>query len=337
VLLVFLPLAVLIWIWVVAIDLGGARLSGALKAIALALRRGMPLPEILSAVARETGGKVRRRCLRGLALADSGDTVEASLSGLLALLPKDLRGSVETFAGAPALAASLEDVADRLSSRQEARSDLALDLVYPAALGLLLSAVLGFYCVFIDPLWRQMFTEMGMGAPFSQGFLNGGILVLVSIVALSLAMLAAVLWPRLSQGAWGFFSRRVAAVLQVRGDLPARMETLSKEAPWARLRKTASEVAAGLREGRSLPDLVQGKGLPPLLGWYARLGERSGEPALAWAQAAEALDLAEARRKGIFRATWAPLLVVIEAALVGLLAIGMFGNLVALAEEAMLW
>lgn len=334
--LLFLPLAALVWIWVVAIDLGGVRLAGALKAIALALRRGMPLPDILSAVAKETGGKVRRRCRRSLELADAGETVEASLSGLLALLPKDLRGSVETGAGPPALAASLEDVANRLSSRHEARSDLALDLVYPAALGLLLSAVLGFHCVFIEPQWRQMFREMGVGGLPSPGFLSGGTPILVLLMAISLAMLAAVLWPRLSQGAWGFFSRRVAAVLQARGDLPARMEALAKEAPWARIREAASRMAAGLRKGRALPDLVQGGDVPPLLGWYARLGWRSGEPALAWAQAAEALDLAEARRRGILRATWAPLLVVIEAALVGLVAVGMFGNLVPLVE-AVLW
>lgn len=320
---------------------GGARLARdralVLRQLAALLRAGLPLEEVLSLVADQTGSKrvarplaaIRARVLEGRSLSDA-------MSEQPALFPAMYTRSVAAAEQAGRLESVVARLADHAERRLALSRNLVVALVYPVLLTLISLAVVWGLLGFVVPRVVGVFERAGEGLPvitrsllavsdFVTGagaWLGAGLLVAAAAALVALRQPGPRLWldrTLLRLPLVGALVRAQAAALFARtfailvGSSVPAVEALRAASDVVANRQVQADLEAAadrVREGASIAGALQPVAwLPPLTRRLVHGGEQAGELGAMLEHAAELQEAELADTGQVLLAVLQPLLI----------------------------
>jgi len=248
----------------------------------------------------------------------------------------------------------LEEVLQRLAAFIEKDSDLRsrikAALAYPALLILLGTGAIGFLMVFFIPRFSEIFKNMGSNLP-------GSTQIVMSVsyffrdywmIPLAAVVLLPVVWTRLTSTFTGRLTvDRLKLAAPVYGDVARKSAiarftrtlgtllksgvpilsglAIAKEAMGNTvLMRDIDEAAAGVKQGRSLADILRrSRGFPAMVSDMIAIGEESGNLDGVLVNVANSYDNQVDRSVKVFISLFEPALLVVMAAIVGFVVISM--------------
>ncbi|OMH34791.1 type II secretion system inner membrane protein GspF [Motiliproteus sp. MSK22-1] len=275
------------------------------RQLATLVESGLPLEEVLQAIARQTDHKglnriiiaVRSRVLEGHTLADA-----------LSEFPKTFNELYRAMVDAGEKSGTLGTVLVRLAEHSERlhqlRGKIQLALLYPTALTLVAVAVITLLMTYVVPKVVSQFDHVGQTLPWltrwmifiSDGLVAYGVFILLALVCVVLFVKWLLsresrrfVWHRMQLRlplVAGFivcqqtlqFARTLGILVGSGLDLLQSLSIASTPVTNLCLRKSVQQASERVREGGSLArSLEQSGGFPPMLIYMIASGEQSGE------------------------------------------------------------
>ncbi len=280
-------------------------LAAATRQLATLLSAGLPLDEVLSAVAEQIErpalalalNRAREEVVQGLPLHLALEAQEQIFSPLYVNMVKvgESSGTLDQV---------LTQLADLQENQARTRSRIRAALTYPALMGLVGSAVLLLLFVFVVPQITRMLDNLGMELPLITRLLigTGDLLASSWWLLLLLAALAAVTLRRYARSEKGSLalhrralqlpligrlnlytatarlSRTLATLLQSGVPLLTALDIARGLISNKILRQALADTAVSIREGEGLAAPLQRSGVfPRLLVQMTAAGEKSGQ------------------------------------------------------------
>jgi type II secretion system protein F len=335
----------------VARRVGTGELALFTRQLADLLKAGVPLNRALSTLSEQTSNLDL-----STTIAELGKQVSAgaTLHEALGRFPKLFPGLYVSMVRAGETGGFLEECLHRLAlfieKDQELRSRIASALAYPVLLIVIGAFAIGFLMVFFIPRFSEIFRKMGDSLPLptrivmtvSYFFRDQWMFVLLGVAGLALG------WNRLGAG---FAGRRFIDRLKLRiplfGDIVRKNAVsrftrtlgtllksgvsilgalaISREAMGNRvLEDDVDEAAAGVKQGRSLAEILRGsRTFPRMVVDMIAVGEEGGNLDEVLVNVADSYDLQVERAVRVFVALFEPALLLFMAALVGFIVISM--------------
>jgi type II secretion system protein F len=248
----------------------------------------------------------------------------------------------------------LEDVLHRLATfidkDADLRSRLKAALAYPALLIVLGTAAIIFLMVFFIPRFSEIFVKLGSQLPWSTRVVMGVSYFMRDywMVPVSLAVLLPVVWARITSSFTGRHTvDRIKLAMPVYGDVTRKSAiarftrtlgtllksgvpilsglSIAKEAMGnAVLMRDIEEAAAGVKQGRSLAEILRrSRGFPAMVVDMIAVGEESGNLDQVLVNLADSYDNQVDRSVKVFISLFEPALLVVMASIVGFVVISM--------------
>lgn len=335
---------------------------GVYRQIGSALEAGLPLPETLQTLSRETRNPRLGALLHFLrAKIDEG----LALSETMKMLPRVFPPVHTAVIRAGEESGRLEQVLSELADQAEALSNMnrrfASSLVYPTVVSLFALVLFNGAFLGIVPKFRVMFSDLGiMELPWITRLaflLSGTLFPALSLIAIGLAIAVAVVltYRRASSGrlwadSWKLripmagqivekaalarFSGMMGLLLDTGIDLPRAIRLAAEGAGNRAVERLLKNVSAEVEMGDTLSEAAaKTETIPPTLAWRIGVGEETGSLPDAlmrisrlYSQQVESLVTSAA-------AVIEPVLVLTVGFGVGLLVIGMLLPLVAVIQN----
>ncbi|UXY50727.1 type II secretion system inner membrane protein GspF [Pseudomonas tohonis] len=285
--------------------LNAAALALLTRQLATLVQAALPLEEVLAAVAAQSEKRsqqamvlaIRARVLEGHGLA-------RAMADFPRAFPALYRATVAAGERAGHLGQVLLQLADYTESRQAARQQVQLALLYPGILLLAAFGIVGFLLGFVVPDVVKVFIDSGQELPVltrgliatSEALQRHGLAGLVVIAALAFGLRLALrlpgarlTWHRL-QLRLPLFGRllrasdctRFTSTLAILGrsgvPLVDALEIAAEVVANGQIRTGLKDVARAVREGGALTRALERSALfPPMMLYMIASGERSGE------------------------------------------------------------
>lgn len=315
------------------------------------LKAGVPVNRALRTLTEQTSNQEFSDTVAELEKAvSSGSSLHEALGKFPRLFPPLYTSMVRAGEAGGFLEDALRRLASFLEKDQELRSRIASALAYPALLVVIGTFAVGFLMVFFIPRFSEIFKKLGDDLPVptqivmaASGFLRDGWPFLLG--SLAFAMLLGRRAARTRSG------RRILDRLRLRAPLFGDVVRKSAVARFARtlgtllksgvpilealsiskealgnevLRDDVDEAAAGIRQGRSLAEILRrSRSFPPMVTDMIAVGEESGNLDEVLLQVADSYDTQVDRSVRVFVALFEPALLVLMAGLVGFVVISM--------------
>ncbi|MFN3484731.1 MAG: type II secretion system F family protein [Planctomycetota bacterium] len=315
------------------------------------LKAGVPVNRALRTLTEQTSNQEFSGIVAELEKAvSSGSSLHEALGKFPRLFPPLYTSMVRAGEAGGFLEDALRRLASFLEKDQELRSRIASALAYPALLIVIGTFAVGFLMVFFIPRFSEIFKKLGDDLPVptqivmaASGFLRDGWPFLLG--SLAFAMLLGRRAARTRRG------RRILDRLRLRAPLFGDVVRKSAVARFARtlgtllksgvpilealsiskealgnevLRDDVDEAAAGVRQGRSLAEILRrSRSFPPMVTDMIAVGEETGNLDEVLIQVADSYDTQVDRSVRVFVALFEPALLVLMAALVGFVVISM--------------
>lgn len=313
---------------------------------------GVPLSRALTVIEREATHPAARAAWAAVhARVRDGEALADALAAQPGLFPPVFIAMVRAGEAGGFLATVLEQIADYLERSRELLGRVATALVYPALLALVASTVVAFLLVWFIPRFATLFASFDRELPLLTRLIQHASTLLISYGPLCLAAAIAVAlglraWLRTADGslAWERLQLRLPGVGTVRATLArvrfCRMlgtllgagvplmqalgvarEALGSPVLTASLADTTEQI----RQGASLSAALGGAGgmLPPAALEAIAVAESSGRLPQELLRLAESGERELDRRLRALVALAEPLLLLIMAAIVGTIVVGM--------------
>lgn len=285
--------------------LNAAALALLTRQLATLVQAALPLEEVLAAVAAQSEKRsqqamvlaIRARVLEGHGLA-------RAMADFPRAFPALYRATVAAGERAGHLGQVLLQLADYTESRQAARQQVQLALLYPGILLLAAFGIVGFLLGFVVPDVVKVFIDSGQELPVltrgliatSEALQRHGLAGLIVIAALAFGLRLALrlpgarlTWHRL-QLRLPLFGRllrasdctRFTSTLAILGrsgvPLVDALEIAAEVVANGQIRTGLKDVARAVREGGALTRALERSALfPPMMLYMIASGERSGE------------------------------------------------------------
>ena len=248
----------------------------------------------------------------------------------------------------------LEDVLHRLATfidkDADLRSRLKAALAYPALLIVLGTAAIIFLMVFFIPRFSEIFVKLGSQLPWSTRVVMGVSYFMRDywMIPVSLVVLLPVVWARITSTFAGRHTvDRIKLAMPVYGDVTRKSAIarftrtlgtllksgvpilsglqIAKEAMGnAVLMRDIEEAAAGVKQGRSLAEILRrSRGFPAMVVDMIAVGEESGNLDQVLVNLADSYDNQVDRSVKVFISLFEPALLVVMASIVGFVVISM--------------
>ena len=248
----------------------------------------------------------------------------------------------------------LEDVLHRLATfidkDADLRSRLKAALAYPALLIVLGTAAIIFLMVFFIPRFSEIFIKLGSQLPWSTRVVMGVSYFMRDywMIPVSLVVLLPVVWARITSTFAGRHTvDRIKLAMPVYGDVTLKSAIarftrtlgtllksgvpilsglqIAKEAMGnAVLMRDIEEAAAGVKQGRSLAEILRrSRGFPAMVVDMIAVGEESGNLDQVLVNLADSYDNQVDRSVKVFISLFEPALLVVMASIVGFVVISM--------------
>jgi type II secretory pathway component PulF len=315
------------------------------------LRAGVNLNRALRTLTRQTDNpalvavieQVRTDVAGGMGMADALSRHPAAFSPLYVSMVR--AGETGGF---------LEDVLQRAAhfaeKELELRGRITGALIYPSLLVSVAVLAIGFFVFYFIPRFTEIFKDLGGELPFLTrimigisdlglnywwAFAGGGVLAGISLwralktaqgrfVYDRIRLRAPLLGPLVTKTAVARFTRTLGTLLKSGVPILTAIE-ISREALGNEVLKLdATEAAAAVKEGRNLAEpLGRSPYFPPVVVDMIAVGEESGNLDEVLGHVADAYDREVDRAVRIFVSLLEPALLVVMAAIVGLIVIAM--------------
>ena len=275
------------------------------RQLATLVQAALPIEEALrAAAAQSTSAKIKSMLLAVRARVMEGHSLAAALREYPSAFPELYRATVAAGEHAGHLGLVLDQLADYTDQRQQSRQKIQLALLYPVILMVASLAIVVLLLGYVVPDVVKVFVNTGQELPaLTRGLIatsdvvkNWGWLIVLGIIAASLAMRAALRDPALRLRWHAFILRipligrlsratntaRFASTLAIltKSGVPL-VEALSIAAAVIanlRIRERVVEAAQKVREGSSLTRALDATGeFPPMMLHMIASGEKSGE------------------------------------------------------------
>lgn len=315
------------------------------------LKAGVPVNRALRTLTEQTSTQEFSDIVAELEKAvSSGSSLHEALGKFPRLFPPLYTSMVRAGEAGGFLEDALRRLASFLEKDQELRSRIASALAYPALLVVIGTFAVGFLMVFFIPRFSEIFRKLGDDLPVptqivmaTSSFLRDGWPFLLG--GLAFAMLLGRRAARTRRG------RRILDRLRLRVPLFGDVVRKSAVARFARtlgtllksgvpilealsiskealgnevLRDDVDEAAAGVRQGRSLAEILRrSRSYPPMVTDMIAVGEETGNLDEVLIQVADSYDTQVDRSVRVFVALFEPALLVLMAGLVGFVVISM--------------
>ncbi|HZN62831.1 MAG TPA: type II secretion system F family protein [Planctomycetota bacterium] len=315
------------------------------------LKAGVPINKALATLQAQTSNA---------AFADLISEISREISSgkplheTLARYPKHFPPLYTSMVRAGETGGFLEDVLHRLAhfidKDADLRSRLKAALAYPALLIVLGTAAIGFLMVFFIPRFSEIFKNMGSNLPWSTRVVMGVSYFIRDywMIPVSLVVLLPVLWARITETFAGRHTiDRIKLAAPVYGDVTRKSAIarftrtlgtllksgvpilsglqIAKEAMGnAVLMRDIEEAAAGVKQGRSLAEILRrSRGFPAMVVDMIAVGEESGNLDEVLVNLADSYDNQVDRSVKVFISLFEPALLVVMASIVGFVVISM--------------
>ena len=275
------------------------------RQLATLVQAALPIEEALrAAAAQSTSAKIKSMLLAVRARVMEGHSLAAALREYPSAFPELYRATVAAGEHAGHLGLVLDQLADYTDQRQQSRQKIQLALLYPVILMVASLAIVVLLLGYVVPDVVKVFVNTGQELPaLTRGLIatsdvvkNWGWLIVLGIIAASLAMRAALRDPALRLR-WHAFILRVPligrlsratntarfastlAILTKSGvPLVEALSIASAVIANLRIRERVVEAAQKVREGSSLTRALDATGeFPPMMLHMIASGEKSGE------------------------------------------------------------
>jgi type II secretion system protein F len=315
------------------------------------LKAGVPLNRALRTLAEQTSNQELSGVVSEIEKAvSSGSSLHEALGRFPRLFPPLYASMVRAGEAGGFLEDALRRLASFLEKDQELRSRIASALAYPALLIVIGTFAVGFLMVFFIPRFSEIFKKLGDDLPVptqivmaASSFLRDGWPFLLGGLAVAMVLLRRAAETRrgrrvldrlrlrlplfgevVRKSAVARFARTLGTLLKSGVPILEAL-SISKEALGnAVLRDDVDEAAAGVRQGRSLAEILRRtRSFPPMVTDMIAVGEESGNLDEVLLQVADSYDAQVDRAVRVFVALFEPALLVLMAALVGFVVISM--------------
>ncbi len=319
-------------------------LVAVLKRMSELLNAGLPLPRVLSLCLRhaQNSNEIKlfnhldQEIRAGRSLSDALSTSETKTPPLVSAI-------IRAGENLGALPRQLEKLCTHYSERLRLRREIINQLVYPAALGVLIVLTLVFLSFFVLPQFEVIFADAGAPPPWeTRAALAGGAFVRNYILYAPGAALAVIfLWRALKErlspiidktaleapligpirrdAEIGRYTRTLSTLLGGGMSLSDAMPLAAETVESAQLKSALLKIEDAVRAGGALSGSIAKFANPsPEITSFIEVGEESGELA---AMAGEAARFAEERTQRAIKKTMA-LLGPVLTAIMGLLTAG---------------
>ncbi|HXG62036.1 MAG TPA: type II secretion system F family protein [Planctomycetota bacterium] len=315
------------------------------------LKAGVPLNRALRTLAAQTSNQELSGVVAEIEKAVSaGSSLHEALGRFPRLFPPLYASMVRAGETGGFLEDALRRLASFLEKDEELRSRIASALAYPALLIVIGTFAVGFLMVFFIPRFSEIFAKLGDDLPVPTRivmaassfvrdgwpFLLGGLAVAMVLgrragetrrgrrVLDRLRLRAPLFGEVVRKSAVARFARTLGTLLKSGVPILEAL-SISKEALGnAILRDDVDEAAAGVRQGRSLAEILRRtRSFPPMVTDMIAVGEESGNLDEVLLQVADSYDAQVDRAVRVFVALFEPALLVLMAALVGFVVISM--------------
>jgi protein transport protein HofC len=327
--------------------------------LAIAVERGMPLPEAVESFAEQCGGRYRRLLLAAADRLRHGAPVTHALS-LRGVLPSEARVLVWAGCATGDLAGALREAAAVGAERQSLWFPLASRLSYLLYALLVIQTIAGFVLYYITPKFEAIFRDFGVSLPTSTltviriGHAISGQWSWAAALVAGLEYIAAVCLPfAVAGGAFGrlpladrFLLRRHTALILralarfVERDRPLweAVGALAKIVPAGGIRRWLRRVADDLDHGADWCRSLHSRGLIRTVdAALLESAQRAGNLPWALRETAEGGERRLSYRIQAWIGMLFPVAVIALGCLVFLLAVAYFQPLVTLIEALTEW
>lgn len=285
--------------------LGAAELALLTRQLATLVQAALPLEEVLAALAAQCEKRgqqamvlaIRARVLEGHGLA-------RAMAEFPRAFPPLYRATVAAGERAGHLGQVLMQLADYTESRQAARQQIQLALLYPSILLVAAVGIVGFLLGFVVPDVVKVFVDSGQELPWltrlliaaSQGLQASGLYLLLALAgalgggrALLRRPAMRLAWHRLQlrlpllgrvirAGNCTRFTSTLAILGRSGVPLVDALEIAAEVVANQQIRTCLKDVARAVREGGGLTRALERSGqFPPMMLYMIASGERSGE------------------------------------------------------------
>lgn len=174
--------------WLFTQRVGSKELVGFTHQLATLIRAGVPLLECLDLLGSEMSSPQFKQVLQGIReKVEGGSFLAQALSRYPDIFPPIYLSLVEVGESTGRLDESLTQLAQYLEKQTRLRAKILSALAYPALLVGVALSVLVFLCVWVVPMFSELFSEMGESLPWltlvvislAEGLRDYGVLVLV--------------------------------------------------------------------------------------------------------------------------------------------------------------
>jgi general secretion pathway protein F len=315
------------------------------------LKAGVPINRALSTLQAQTSNAAFSELIAELAKEISSGK---PLHETLARYPKHFPSLYTSMVRAGETGGFLEDVLHRLAlfidKDSDLRSRLKAALAYPALLIVMGTGAIAFLMIFFIPNFSEIFTKLGSQLPWSTRLIMSVSYFMRDywMIPVSLLVVVPVAWSRFTSTFSGRNTvDRVKLVLPIYGDVARKSAiarftrtlgtllksgvpilsglAIAKEAMGnAVLMRDIEEAAAGVKQGRSLADILRrSRGFPAMVVDMIAVGEESGNLDQVLINLADSYDNQVDRSVKVFVSLFEPALLVVMAAIIGFVVISM--------------
>src|SRR5688572_6388401 len=315
------------------------------------LKAGVPINRALATLEAQSSNAAFSELIADLAKEiSSGKSLHESLARHPKLFPPLYTSMVR----AGETGGFLEDVLHRLASfidkDLDLRSRLKAALAYPALLVVLGTAAIVFLMVFFIPRFSEIFVKLGSQLPGSTR-----IVMAVSyfmrdywMIPVSLLILVPVAWSKITstfagrqtvdklklampvygdvtrKSAIARFTRTLGTLLKSGVPILSGLSIAKEAMGNAVLMRDIEEAAAGVKQGRSLAEILRrSRGFPAMVVDMIAVGEESGNLDAVLVNLADSYDQQVDRSVKVFISLFEPALLVVMASIVGFVVISM--------------
>jgi type II secretion system protein F len=315
------------------------------------LKAGVPINRALGTLERQTSNTSFSELI-----ADLGKEVSAGkpLHETLGRYPRYFPPLYTSMVKAGETGGFLEDVLHRLASfidkDSDLRSRIKAALAYPVLLIILGTAAIAFLMIFFIPRFSEIFAKLGSNLPWSTR-----VVMAVSyffrdywMIPVALVVLFPVLWSRITatfagrqtvdrlklaapvygeitrKSAIARFTRTLGTLLKSGVPILSGLAIAKEAMANAVLMRDIEEAAAGVKQGRSLAEIMRkSRGFPAMVVDMIAVGEESGNLDEVLVNLADSYDNQVDRSVKVFISLFEPALLVVMASIVGFVVISM--------------
>ena len=330
------------------------------RQFALLIETGVPIAEAMAVLARQAEDRAFARCLSEIhEEVNAGASLADALSAYPHLFDRAYVGMVASGEKSGAMDIVCSRLADFLERRRVLQTKIGTAFVYPSILLAMVVGLLVFLSGVVTPQIRPLLEQQGRPVPFASWLLfrlGDGVrdygwfaLLLIAALAAGLAwfrrtpsggrlcdrllLRIPLLGPVLRKGLVSRFAMSFATL--VRTGVPAleALEMLNELTPNAALAGEIAAIRNDVIEGGDISDRMQRSALfPPMVGYMAAVGERSGKLADVMDQVARAYDMEVEIASRRFVAALEPALILVMAAAVGFVALSLMTTILQLSS-----